>query len=377
MNNTLKHRSISRQLATEIAAGKHQATGRLPSEDQLARRFEVARSTIGRALRDLQQQGLIVRRAGSGTYVRREAARAETVLDGMPQLGLIVPNLHRVRIFEPICGEIANLAYAHDYGLWWGKNPYPDRKAELTVEEAEALCERFIERHVAGVFFVPFGRPAEWEAANQSITERLRQAGIPVVLLDRDIGLFPQRSALDLIGVDNYAGGYAMAEHLLRLGVRQLACVTRPLAAPTVDARFAGARAALLDHGLDVPQPFVLRGDPADVKFVRGLAHARQPEAILCSGDVLAAELMQALARLGIQVPRDLRLVGFDNLALASLLTVPLTTMEQPCRDIAITAFNAMRERIADPTLPPRALLLTPRLVIRESCGAYLPGKKK
>jgi LacI family transcriptional regulator len=81
---------------------------------------------------------------------------------------------------------------------------------------------------------------------------------------------------------------------------------------------------------------------------------------------------LQTLNRLGIRVPVDLRLVGFDNIPYASLLTIPLTTSDQPCRDIAITAFNALRERLAHPTLPPRNLMVTPRLVVRESCGAYL-----
>lgn len=56
----------------------------------------------------------------------------------------------------------------------------------------------------------------------------------------------------------------------------------------------------------------------------------------------------------------------------ATLLSVPLTTIQQPGRDIALTAFNAMHERVTDPTLPARSLLLTPRLLVRESCGGYL-----
>jgi DNA-binding LacI/PurR family transcriptional regulator len=70
-------------------------------------------------------------------------------------------------------------------------------------------------------------------------------------------------------------------------------------------------------------------------------------------------------------MPELIRLVGFDDMRVASLLTVPLTTMAQPCRDSAIVAFQAMRDRLLDPTLPDRSLLLTPRLVMRESCGAY------
>ena len=72
------------------------------------------------------------------------------------------------------------------------------------------------------------------------------------------------------------------------------------------------------------------------------------------------------------RVSKDIRLVGFDNVRFASLLSTLLTTVEQPVRDIAITAFSALRERMTNSTLPPRTLILTPRLVVRENCGAYL-----
>ncbi|MCX6877645.1 MAG: GntR family transcriptional regulator [Verrucomicrobia bacterium] len=367
-----KHRDISRQLAAEIVAGKHQAAGRLPSEAKLVERFGVSRPTIGRALRDLGEQGLIVRRGGSGTFIRTAGAHAAAAHPTIPQLGLIVPNLRRATIFESVSGELASLARVNDLGLWWGGSAHPVGETDMTVEEAESLCARFIERNVAGVFFFPFEYHVQGATANRRITENLRQAGIPVLLLDRDINPFPQRCTLDLVGVDNFAGGYFLAEHLIKLGMRRLVFVKRPLTAPTVDARIAGARAAMIDHGLDVPGSFVHSGDPADAKFVRSFAWAHKIEAVLSTSDQLAAQLLQTLTRLGIKVPDDLRLVGFDNALFASLMTVPLTTIEQPCRDIAITAFNAMRDRISDPTLPPRTLLLTPRLVVRESCGAYL-----
>lgn len=373
MSSAPKHRAISRQLATEIAAGKHPSGARLPSEAQLVKRFRVSRPTVGRALRDLQEQGLIERRAGSGTYVRTGGEAAHATRSAFPQLGLIVPSLRHTEIFESICGELASLARVHDFAVWWGGSAQPPvaERAGMSVAEAGALCAQFIARGVAGVFFAPFEHRADGEAASQRIIESLRTAGIPVVLLDRDTGPFPQRSALDLVGVDNFAGGYLLAEHLIKLGARRLAYFTRPLTASTVDGRIAGARAAMQAHGLEAPRHFVQSGDPADLKFVRAFAQARQLDAILCTSDQLAAQLLQTLTRLGVRVPKDIRLTGFDNVRLASLLSVPLTTMEQPCRDIAITAFEAMRARIADPTLPPRALLLTPRLVVRESCGAY------
>jgi LacI family transcriptional regulator len=372
MNSLLKHRTISQQLTTEIIAGKYSKTGRLPSEAQLVKHYGVSRPTVGRALRDLQEQGLIERRAGSGTYVRPEKDRGHSAHPVIPQIGLIMPNLFHTEIFEPICGELASLARVNDYGLWWGSNMSATAETQMTPAQAEVLCGQFIERGVMGVFFVSFEHQTDREATNLHITERLKQAGIPVVLLDRDIGVFPDRSEFDIIGVDNVAGGYLLADHLIKLGNRRLVFVKRPLTAPTVDSRIIGAQKAILDNGLPVPQPFVYSGNPADIKFIKSLVHHQKIDAVLCTNDHLAAEVLQTLTRLGIRVPQDLRLVGFDNVRFASLLSTPLTTVEQPVRDIAITAFSALRERMTDSTLPPRTLILTPRLVVRESCGAYL-----
>jgi DNA-binding LacI/PurR family transcriptional regulator len=70
-------------------------------------------------------------------------------------------------------------------------------------------------------------------------------------------------------------------------------------------------------------------------------------------------------------VPRDVRVVGFDDVRIASLLSVPLTTMHQPRREIAVVAFRTMLDRIADPSSPPSSPTLVARLVVRESCGTY------
>ena len=102
-------------------------------------------------------------------------------------------------------------------------------------------------------------------------------------------------------------------------------------------------------------------------------ADARDPlDAIICSNDRVAATLMQTLAKLGIEVPRDIRLIGFDDVKYAQLLTVPLTTIRQPCRDIAMVAFRSMLDCIEKVVVPPRQYLLASQLIVRESCGAYM-----
>src|SRR3954463_3177155 len=107
MSSEPKHRLISRQLLAEIAAGKYAPSGRLPSEAQLVERFGVSRPTVARALRDLQDQGLVERRVGSGSFVRPPG-----LPEAIRQLGLLIPGLGRTEIFEVICGELAGLTRA-------------------------------------------------------------------------------------------------------------------------------------------------------------------------------------------------------------------------------------------------------------------------
>jgi LacI family transcriptional regulator len=323
-------------------------------------------------LLDLQTGGLIDRRTGSGTYVRSGAPAGSTAAS-TKQLGLLIPGLGHTEIFEHICGELASLARVQGYSMLWGGSPHPGHDTDASLEHAEELCRHFVERKVSGVFFAPYELDPDKASANRRLAETLRQAGIPVVLLDSDLQSYPNRSDFDLVGVDNVAGGYIVAEHLIRLGCRHLCFVARPHSAPTVDARVAGVREALVRHRLEIDPGWLRVGDPADGRFVRSLIAAGQADAFICHNDHTAALLLRSLETARVKVPRDVRVVGFDDAKYATLISPQLTTIHQPCRDIAAIALRTMLERIADPALPASSRSLTPRLVVRESCGAYLP----
>jgi DNA-binding LacI/PurR family transcriptional regulator len=111
-------------------------------------------------------------------------------------------------------------------------------------------------------------------------------------------------------------------------------------------------------------------GDPRDPTFVKELLRNRKIDGIICANDYTAALLMHSLAKAKVRVPEDMRLMGFDDLKYAELLTTPLTTVSQPYRDLARNAMRAMFDRLTDPSLPPTQLLSKPQLVVRTSCGA-------
>lgn len=365
-----KHRKISTRLEIEIASGKYGSGDRLPSEIQLVQQFGVSRPTVARALRDLETKGLIERRAGSGTYVKATSgARNNTTTQ---VLGLLVPGLPNTEIFHIICGEIASLARVHEYGLMWGGPTSPFQNVSAGLEHAEEICQQFIERKVSGVFFAPAELHPGQEAANSRIAESLREAGIAVVLIDRDLSSFPRRSDFDLVGLDNLAAGYTIADHLIKLGCKKILFACRPLSAATVNARIAGVREALAQNRLEIDSNWVRQGDPKDLKFARSLVSGKLADAIICANDDTAAMLIRTFESHGVRTPHDIRVVGFDDVKYAMLVSVPLTTIHQPCRDIAHVAFQTMLRRLAEPTLPAQSISLTPNLVVRESCGAYL-----
>ena len=367
-----KHSEISRHLETEIASGKYGDGARLPSEIQLVKQFSVSRPTVARALRDLEAKGLIDRRAGSGTYVRTNNERTASTRI----LGLLIPGLSNTEIFQIICGEIASLARVNEYGLLWGGSTNPRVDTDASLKHTEEICKQFIDRKISGVFFAPAElQPGQGEA-NKQLAESLREAGVPVVLIDRDLLDYPGRSDFDLVVIDNMASGYMVAEHLIKLGCRKIFFVARPFSAATVDARIAGAREALYRHRIEPAADWVRYGDPADKKFVRALVAGRLADAFICANDDTAAVLLRSLEAEGLRAPRDVRVAGFDDVKYAMLVSPTLTTVHQPCRDIAVIAFRTMMERLAEPTLPARSICLAPRLVVRESCGAYLPRPK-
>ncbi|MDR2676160.1 MAG: GntR family transcriptional regulator [Opitutaceae bacterium] len=373
-----KYRVIAGLLRGRILAGDYGGGRRLPSEAALVARHGVSRPTAARALQELVREGLVERRAGMGSFaVENPAAGA-----GRRELGLLTPQWETTEIFEKICAQLAGLARARDFGMFW-KNAKPPaappagenaKRAASEAETAGQLCDEFIKRKLDGVFFAPLELSANRREVNQRIAGLFQQAGIPVVLIDRELAEFPQRGALDLASMDNIAAGSLIASHLLKLGCRRIAFFTRPRSAPTVAARIAGVREAMVRAGTGGwDGDSVIEGDPSDAALVRRALVRRRWDACVCANDRTAAQLMQTLLRLGVRVPRDLRVAGFDDAKYATLVAVPLTTVHQPCDEIAALAFDAMLRRLANPLAPPCAFLATPRLVVRESCGTYLP----
>lgn len=358
-----KYRQIVDELRAAISANQFGETGRLPSENDLGAQFEVSRLTVQRALKELEIEGLLERRAGSGTFATPRPAVAGKLL------GLLIPGLGETEIFEPICQGMACAGSASGHALLWSNL---SRDSVNLQAQTRQLCQEYISRRVSGVFFAPHEGFPEKDEANRAIIEMLDQAKIPVVILDHCTEHYPNSGPYDVIGIDNRRAGFRMTQHLLGTGARKLIFWGHPNAAPTVEARAQGFADAHRNQCM--PPGHIVIGDCEDETLVRHWLDAQSPGGFVCCNDRTAAKLMHTLDTLGVEVPEKIRIVGIDDVRYAKLLRVPLTTLRQPCADMGAVALETMLSRIAFPQRPARDIQLACEIVIRRSCGSPFNG---
>jgi GntR family transcriptional regulator of arabinose operon len=353
-----RHRAIYEALLAEIQTGLYKAGDRLPSEAALCERFQASRITVAKAFQTLQRENLVTRRPGSGTYVQQPPQQQPSL-----QFGLLIPDLGTTEIFEPICQGIMRSPAAKSHSLTWG---HSSGYNEDTERAAERLCRQYIAQKVDGVFFAPTEYSQTKDEANHRIAALLEKANIPVVLLDRCIERYPDRSNFDLVGIDNHRAGFTIARHLLQSGAKRIAFAMRRNSAATVEARIAGARAALFASNPAATLQ-IISGDFEDSAYVRTMFDRDRPDGIFCANDVTAARLMKTLVALGINIPGEIKMAGVDDVSYAKFLPVPLTTIRQDCAEIGAVAMSTMLERLRQPNQPTRDILVRTELVIRNS----------
>jgi GntR family transcriptional regulator, arabinose operon transcriptional repressor len=356
-----KYKQIYSRLRSALANRDYSPGDKLPSENELVAQFGASRPTVSRALAQLETEGLVDRRAGSGTFVRAQSNQEGFVF------GLFIPDLGTTEIFEPICRGISIAGAGGHHDLLWGSTLSPGASVE---DQAQQLCEYYLQKKVSGIFFAPMELTRKRDEINQRIARAIDEARIPMVLLDRDICLYPRRSKYDLIAIDNRRAGFTITAHVLECGARRIVFFARPDSAPTVAERAIGFHEAIRACEDSNAVGFTEFGDPADVSLVRRLISGHRPDAFVCANDYTAARLMTSLNALGIDVPTQVKLTGIDDVRYASLLQTPLTTIHQPCMELGAAALAAMLARIVNPAMPARDYLVDFKLVVRQSTAS-------
>jgi LacI family fructose operon transcriptional repressor len=224
--------------------------------------------------------------------------------------------------------------------------------------EKEAMYLRLMEEErVTGVILSPTRGIAE---AQQPV-----DLGYPVVLIDRA----GPTCGTDAVVLDNQQAAQALAEHLAAQGYRRIGGLFGRTSSTGAE-RQAGFATALARRGITAEARFILpTAEAAEAETLAWLSGAERdrPDALVASNAQSLLGVLRALRQLSLDVPRDLAVAGFDNEPWTELAGPGITVIEQPVYDIGRMAMAMLQERLAQPTLPTRRVLLTGRLVTRGS----------
>lgn len=203
------------------------------------------------------------------------------------------------------------------------------------------------------------------EAAQQ---HQLESRSIPFVVLDTD---GEPQGDVPTVGSNNWLGGLSATRHLLELGHRRVAVISGPADVLCSRARIDGFRSAHDELGVAVDPALVRYGDFA---VEGGYRHGRdlldrpdRPTAIFAGSDMQAIGVLRAARELGIDVPRELSVVGYDDLPVAEWMGPALTTVHQPLQQMAATATRMLVDLARGESVDPPRIELQTRLVVRES----------
>lgn len=205
---------------------------------------------------------------------------------------------------------------------------------------------------------------------SDDVVREIAASGVPVVLLAR-----PAVDDLDAIGAENTRPARELTDHLLAHGYQRFGFLGDPASSPDVERRWLGLLEALADAGSPAPEAPV----PCALDENAGQAAARKllgggpamPDVLVCANDEIALGAMAAAEELGIAVPGDLAITGWDDIMAARHVRPALTTLRQPMRELGAQAARTLDLRLTDPGAPAARTALPTELVVRTSCGAH------
>jgi LacI family transcriptional regulator len=269
-------------------------------------------------------------------------------------IGLLVPDNA-----NPFFGEFARViedaGFAEGYSVILCNSDRSETKEETYIDVLLA-------KQVDGIIFIS-------STDRLDILQHVLDAGVPVVVVDRD----PADFSVNQVLVANEQGGYLAGQHLVELGHRRVGCIGGPSARNPSGQRVTGFERALREAGLALPPAAVVQGDFRYGGGEAGMQALLERDlgltAVFATNDLMAIGALITLRRAGLRVPDDVSVIGFDNILQASTMIPPLTTIEQPVNALGQATVQLLLDQILKRTTSPACLTIPTRLVERESCA--------
>lgn len=332
---------------------------RLPTRDDVAELAGVSAAVVSYVVNDGPRPVAADTRARVLAAIKELGYRPNQLARGLKarqslSVGLIVPSLTNT-IYSEIALGLKDSLLSEGYSLFLCET---EDDAEHALRFAVALDAK----RVDGAIIIPTDEP-------DRLIDTFAAGATPLVVLE-----YAARGTPSIV-IDEILGGRLAAQHLLDLGHTRLAVVRGATTARTSSKRIDGAKGALGESGIELDPDLV--GEVADHfdlaeaenVAMRILDRADPPTGVLSHNDMIAMTVISAARKLGMSVPEDLSVVGYDDIALAAFTSPPLTTVKLQKRDLGRLAGNMLRDQMIGEMVSPPVTTLRPELVVRESTG--------
>ncbi|HVL26019.1 MAG TPA: LacI family DNA-binding transcriptional regulator [Thermomicrobiales bacterium] len=337
---------------------------RIPTMEDIGRRAGVSASTVSRVINDsvavdpatAERVRAAIAELGYRPNLLARSFRRRTT----QTIGLLVPD-NSNPFFAELARVIEDAGFAEGYNVILCNSDLSDVKQQKYVDVLLA-------KRVDGVIISSAGLVGVDNGAET--VRRIQEANVPCVAIDWDLGDFP----VDQVLVDNHEGGYLAGRHLMALGHRRMACVVGPSDLAPSAGRIAGFQQALDEAGLRVASDLLVQGNGRHDGGVTAARELLRREtdftAVFAFNDEMAVGVIGALQRAGRRVPRDVSVIGFDDIPHASAMYPSVTTIAQPIAEMGRLGVQLLLTRLRQPDAPHERVVLSTTLVKRESSGA-------
>jgi len=339
-----------------------QAVPELTLED-IAKKAGVSRSTVSRVVNgqpnvraDVRKRVLAIIRT---TGFHPNAAARTLASQRSWMIGLVLPQSVSELFTDPyyphLVKGISQACNQHDYTL--------ALFLVSTKEDEEKIFPRVARKGLLDGVIVQSGHYGD-----QQIIHRLAKSSVPLVVAGRPF----HSDNISYIDIDNIKASYNATLHLIHQGYRRIGTIAGTSKSTVGLDRKEGYRKALEEQNWSVDDTLIVESDFSEAggySAMRRLLPAR-PDAVFATADILAIGAMRAVREADLHIPGDIAFIGFDDLPIATLSDVQLTTVRQPVIQFGIKAVELLIDLIENGIKPARRLILDTELVIRESCGA-------
>ena len=346
-----------------------------PTIHDVARRLNVSATTVWRALNDRPRVSAstkkrVLRAVEQLGY--RPSLVAQNLSRGQTQtLGVVVPMIGNP-VYATLVRAIEQVAFQRDYNIILCDT-------DFQVDRERKYLDLLLRRKVEGILLIPFAKRTDADLAHILALEK---SGVAVVAMQQPL----PGSAMPQVAPDNLNAARAMTQHLLALGHRRIAFVHSGLERwhPSMCERFEGYQLTLAEAGVSFDESLVVQAGAFEAVLADGssgfdaervkhlLRRPDRPSAIFAPVDVLAIRVMGVIRSLGLRIPEEVAVAGFDDIVMSAYLNPPLTTVRHPATEVGHRAAELLFDRLEgrDRASAPPIERVPCELVIRRSCGS-------